>query len=137
MDCFTINRTEFGIDRDKSSVAFERTRAGGFAIDIVVHGDPLQYAKLANATAWSWSLYPPTFYLRAFPVPNSRDFAVHLDIEDYEEYDTALYMIEHNSIDAVVVEVSGGSKVHVSGKVELSGGKVDFTICWERAVGDR
>ncbi|WP_165228158.1 hypothetical protein [Aquisphaera insulae] len=133
VDSFTINGSKFGIDGNKSRLAFARTAGGTFTMDLIVYGEPSTYARLAEGPAWSWSLYPPKFYLNDYPVPNADGFVVHLTAEDYEDYDTAIYMMEHNPIESVVVRVTHGSRVEARGKVALSGRMVEFSICWTAA----
>lgn len=132
MRSFTVDRTEFGIDQQKSRLHFAPAARGKQEINLSIHGDPRTYQALTEAegSEWSWTLYPPEFYLRGFPVPSETPFSVRLTEADCEDYDVALYLMEHFRIVEITVTVTRGPQVEVRGKVELSDRTAEFAIRW-------
>jgi hypothetical protein len=133
MDSFTINGSEFGVNREKSRLGFNPPMSSTRDISLSVYGDNQTYQALTEAegSEWSWTLYPPHFYLRGFPVPDELPFSVSLTDKDCEEYDIALYMMEHNFVEAITLSINPGPQVEVRGEVKLSGKIVDFRILWD------
>ena len=133
MNSFIIDGTEFGIDPQKSRLDFGRTERGQCEISLSIHGDHRTYQALTETenSEWSWTLYPPEFYLHGFPVPSEGPFSIPLTGEDCEAYDIALYVIEHNAVEDVRVSLSRSRQVEVRGKAELSGKLAEFAIRWE------
>jgi hypothetical protein len=51
--------------------------------------------------------------------------------EDADNFDVALYLMEHNDVDAVSIRLDD-HRLEVSGKVDLMGERRDFRILWEK-----
>ena len=132
MDRFLIKATDFGIDRSRSRLTFERGEGKARIVDLVIHGHPETHAQLTNhnESDWSWSLYPPKLYVSSYPVPADHPLEIDLSPDDGEDYDIALYMMEHHPIEAAEIEIDADGQVEIRGWAELSGELVDFAISW-------
>jgi hypothetical protein len=133
---FVIAGTEFGIDVQQSRIQLT-SRGNELLLTLEVHGNPAKFAAIKSDedSKWSWALYPPHFYIRSYPVPaaaRTRTAKVSLKPGDMTNYDIALYMMEHNDVDRVVVTLKGGVEVEVSGRVNLLGKRSPFEIRWSR-----
>jgi hypothetical protein len=62
---FVIGGTNFGVDADKSSFKLLTKPHGGVVVDIEINGDQSAYdaASSVEDWEWSWTMYPPRFYL--------------------------------------------------------------------------
>jgi hypothetical protein len=130
---FEIDGTNFGVDANESRFDLDRTNVGDPLLTVEVRGDEDEYERITNddSSPWSWTLYPPHFYLRGYPVPASAGIektTIHLRPEDADDYDVALYMMEHNAVDDVEIVVSDATRIEISGRVELDGKFVPFAI---------
>ena len=97
MNRFLIDGFDFGIDLSRSHV---KPSADG--ADIVVVGDDSVVQSLIDTEdgPWSWLISAPMLYLRDFafsPCAESR-FARDLTDDDLDNYDIALYVMEHCDI---------------------------------------
>jgi hypothetical protein len=130
---FTIRQTDFGIDIARSSWRIVE-KAGMQHLTIEVYGDPGTYERIdASDRYWSWTLYPPHFYLRDFPVQKSGHVTVaSLKEADFDDCDIALYLMEHWDLTDVRLEV-GPESFRVEGRVSLFDDRVPFEIRWHRS----
>ncbi len=136
MASFVINGTEFGIARGPSRCALTRRWLRGASLTVEVQGDAEVFERLRDAedSPWSWALYPPSFYLRALPVPKptgSQAIELGLTQLEVEGHDVGLYMMEHNPVTDVVLQLGPGTQVVIRGKVELCGEPGEFRIKWD------
>ena len=115
---FTIDNTEFGIGSVTLSVD---PADGAFTLEIV--GDAtLATAIGANEThPFNWIIYPPKFYVRQAVLVGEGN-AKTLDIDDdaLDEYDIALYLIEHNDVFGRLTLANDGL-VRFSGTTSIDG----------------
>lgn len=128
---FRIGETDFGIDSAKSKCSLSPKR-GLVTLDAEIYGDKQEYGRITadEDSPWSWTLYPPHFYLRKVPVEvNGRAdaFAAKVTADDLDEYEVAIYLMEHNDVDTVSIEVDGG-EFTANGTVFLSGKPLPFAI---------
>jgi hypothetical protein len=67
---FTIDDTDFKIDEAKSRYSLKVLKSGDAVIDAEIYSDKVQYEKITedyDSSPWSWTLYPPHFYMRSYP----------------------------------------------------------------------
>jgi hypothetical protein len=131
---FVIGGTDFGVADDTSRLELAPGPDGRLLLSVDIHGSQQVYDRLKDDPEWSWTLYPPHFYLYAYPVPataRAKTVTVKLKPEDLDDYDVALYLMEHNSVEGVTLKVSKG-RVEVSGRVDLMGDLHTFRIRWAR-----
>lgn len=134
MSVFRIDNTNFGIDRKQSSVALTGL-AGDVCATVEVYGSQESYERIAENenSEWSWTLYPPHFYLREFPVQvaNSKVATANISVDDLEEYEVAVYLIEHNDVDDLELHIDPNrGLLQVRGRVFLSGEPHSLEIEW-------
>jgi hypothetical protein len=137
MASFVINGTEFGINAARSRFTVTRSFFRGASLDVEIEGEPALFdaLKLAEDSAWSWALYPPSFYLRTYPIPKpkaTQALDLRLQPGDTEKYDIALYMMEHNPVADVTIHLVADSEIVIAGRVELFGEPGEFRIEWKK-----
>jgi hypothetical protein len=137
MQQFKIGSTDFGIDRTTSSFTIDATDPNRPMITIELSGDQATFDALTadEDSEWSWTLYPPGFYLRSFPAqvdPATGVATARVQREDIDNYEFAIYLMEHNDIDDVTVKLIPDQSLEISGRVDLFGEVHDFTIHWQR-----
>jgi hypothetical protein len=137
MQQFKIGSTDFGIDATASSFTVDRTNPDRPTITIELCGDQSTFDSLTadDDSEWSWALYPPGFYLRSFPAqvdPATGIATARVKLDDTDDYEFAIYMMEHNNIDNVTVKLIPDSSLEISGRVDLFGEAYDFAIHWQR-----
>jgi hypothetical protein len=133
---FIIANTNFGIDVSRSSFGLTRGFDGRSLLTAEIHGDQEIYDKVSagEASEWFWTLYPPYFYLFGYPVTetaNDRESTIELKPEVLADLDVALYMMEHNDVEDVILKL-GENRIELSGRVSLMGDIRDFRINWEK-----
>lgn len=134
---FTIDDTDFKIDEVKSRYSLTVLNSGDAVIDAEIYGDKEQYEKITedyDSSPWSWTLYPPHFYMRSYPVKKQATtgaFEVSVSQDDLDEYEVAIYLIEHNALDDVKVKADL-KRFEVSGTVFLSGEPHSFSINYSK-----
>jgi hypothetical protein len=133
---FTINRTDFGVAPQRSHCQVTRSLFRGRRLDVEVEGDPERFAQVKGeeGSEWSWALYPPSFRLRSYPVPRptaGRVTELRLTRSDIEKHDATLYLMEHNPVENVVIEVGPGDEITIAGDVSLLGEPATFRIEWQ------
>jgi hypothetical protein len=134
---FVIGETDFGVADDTSRLELAPGPDGRLLLTVDIHGSQEVYDRIKDDPEWSWTLYPPHFYLHAYPVSaaaRAKTVTVKLKPEDLDDYDVAVYMMEHNNVEGVTLKVSE-SQVEVSGSVDLMGEPRDFHIHWARPRG--
>jgi hypothetical protein len=133
---FIIGDTDFGIDPGQSRWDLKPSPDGRLLLTVEIHGGQEAYDRItaAEGSEWAWTLYPPHFYLRSYPVSapaKGRAVTVQLAPEDVEDYDVALYLMEHHDVDAVAIRATG-NRLEVMGRVDLMGEERDFRIRWAK-----
>lgn len=120
MNTFTIDGTEFGINLSESN--FELNQA---LLSLEIHGDEQVFTALMDNedSEWSWALYPPYLYIRSLETKAGKA-ALNGD----EDFDVALYMMEHNTILEACVSLTSGCGVEISGLVDLMGEEKSFHV---------
>lgn len=137
MQQFKIGSADFGIDATSSSFAVDTTDPDRPTITIKVNGDRATFKDLTadDDSEWSWALYPPAFYLNSFPAqvdPSTGIATARVALDDIDDYEFAIYMMEHNNIDNVTVKFIPDKSLEISGRVDLFGEVHDFAINWQR-----
>jgi len=131
---FRIGETNFGVDLLKSTLVLEVVDGSGI-LTAEIHGDEKQYESITEGegSKWAWTLYPPHFYLREFPVKfdvPGRCSKVMASTGDLEEYDAAIYLMDHNDLDDIVMRVDSCRSIEISGNVSILGRARSFEINW-------
>src|SRR2546430_14444861 len=101
MASFVINGADFGINAARSRFSVTRSFFRGASLDVEIEGDPKRFDAInaAEDSEWSWALYPPSFYVRAYPIPKPKDgTAIDLRFRprDTDKDADALYKMEHD-----------------------------------------
>ena len=134
---FKIDDTEFGIDQAKSSFKLKVVKSGDAVIDAEIYGDKERYEKITedyDTSPWSWTLYPPHFYLRSYPAKSGRKagtFNATVSTDDLNAYEVAIYLMEHNDVDDVKV-TADHQGFKATGMVFLSGKPHPFSISFTK-----
>jgi protein tyrosine/serine phosphatase len=134
MNDFFIGDTNFGVEDKQSRVEFAKAADGRLLLTVEIQGSEKVYQdiKADENSEWSWTLYPPQFYLRGYPVPEKikgKEHKIKLKPEDAANFDVALYLMEHNNVSGVTLLV-GDDRIEVSGRVDLMGEPRKFRIKW-------
>ncbi len=133
---FIIDGTDFGIDEASSAVDISTKDKGRLILNVEIKGDKQRHSQITEneSSPWSWTLYPPRFYLREYPVSGSptKGMIVRLMPDDTDNYDVAIYMMEHNGVDGVVIKIGKQGRVEISGRVGIDGKWLPFTIDWSK-----
>jgi len=133
---FKIDDTDFKIDRKRSRVKLRFAEDGSATIDADIYGDKSQYEAITedDNSPWSWTLYPPHFYLHDYPANIGKVEGMAtamITVDDLDEHEAAIYLIEHNDIDDVIVTIADGG-LSAKGTVFLSGRPHSFSIKYTR-----
>lgn len=133
---FKIDDTDFGIDQVKSSFKLKVLKSGEAVIDAEVYGDQQRYDDITedyDASPWSWTLYPPHFYMRSYPAKGASagTFNATVSTDDLDEYEVAIYLMEHNDVDEVEV-TADRQGFTATGVVFLSGRPHPFSISFTK-----
>ena len=122
---FLIDKTEFGIGSVTLSID---PSASTFTLEIV--GDEAIAANIgaADTHPFNWIIYPPKFYVRA-AVFTSVGGTKTLDIDEdaLDEYDIALYLIEHNDVMGTLT-ISAEGQISVVGTTSINGKTMPLEI---------
>ncbi len=137
MQQFRIGDTDFGIDARTSSFTVDTTDPERPTITIEIFGDQSAFDALTadDDSEWSWALYPPSFYLYSFPAqvdPSTGIATSRVKLDDVDDYEFAIYMMEHNNVDNVTIQLIPDKSLELSGRVDLFGEEHDFAINWQR-----
>ena len=136
MGDFFIGETNFGVEAKKSRFDVRKAEDGRLLLTVEVRGNEKVYKGVTadQDSEWSWTLYPPYFYLRDYPVSQKtkgKRHQVRLKPEDADNFDVALYLMEHNDVDNVAIKFDD-RRLEVSGHVDLMGEPREFRILWEK-----
>jgi hypothetical protein len=136
MGDFFIGKTNFGVEAKESRFDLKKGADGRLLLTIEVRGNEKLYKEVTadENSEWSWTLYPPYFYLRDYPVsekPEGKERRMKLKPEDSDNFDVALYLMEHNDVQGVTIKVDE-TRLEVAGQVDLMGEPHEFRIRWER-----
>jgi hypothetical protein len=136
MGDFIIGKTNFVIEAKKSRFDLKKGSDGCLLLTIEVHGNEKVYKEVTadEDSEWSWTLYPPYFYLHDYPVlekAKGKEHEITLKPKDSDDFDVALYLMEHNGVEAVTIKVDDHC-LEISGKVDLVGKPSEFRIYWEK-----
>ena len=121
---FTIGSTEFGIGR-----ATLKIEAGTMWLEI--WGDEAIADQIADDEShpFGWILFPPNFYARAVPYETDGAAKVlHLTDETLDDYDIALYLLEHNDAYGTVRITDNDGTVTVEGTAYANGEELPLRI---------
>lgn len=128
MNSFKIGDTEFGIGDVQLSI-------GDGLINLEITGSEEIFNELTenDECRWSWALYPPKIYFRNVPFDNE---AIIVDEEFLDQWDIALYMMEHNDFIGTL-EVTD-KNIHISGQAgimgEISAVSINAERAWRQSV---
>jgi hypothetical protein len=134
---FKIDDTDFGIDAVKSRFEVRILKSGDALIDAEVYGNENRYEEVTqdyDSSPWSWTLYPPHFYMRSYPAESDRSsgtFKATVSTADLDEYEVAIYLMEHNDVDGVKV-TADRQTFKATGVVYLSGKPHPFSISFTK-----
>ncbi|MDF1738133.1 MAG: hypothetical protein P1U86_03150 [Verrucomicrobiales bacterium] len=133
MNTFTINKTDFGIDLEESSASIE-TVDGVDTLTLEINGDEAVHDAISEDedSEWSWTAYPPRLYLYEFPMTREGDLLkATLTLDDLNEYEAAIYMMEHNDMDGVEISLNAKGELRIEGTVFLLGETHPFSILYQ------
>lgn len=130
MNCFNIDKTDFGIDSNSSFTVSKVDSMSTINIEINSNEELFNSITESDDSEWSWALYAPKFYFNDFPILNPTEFEIELTDDLLNEYDIAIYMMEH-------CDITGSlnysyEKLTISGKVSIMGDEKDFRIEWAK-----
>lgn len=111
MNSFKIGDTEFGICDVQLSV-----EDGLINLEITGSEDIFNKLTENDECKWNWALYPPKIYFRNVPYENK---AIIVDEEFLDEYDIALYMMEHNDFTGTI-EITNKT-IQINGQADIMG----------------
>lgn len=133
MQSFVIGGTDFGIDSAATVARITTHPDGAQVLTLDVRGDERTYQSVSGSedSKWSWTLYPPRFYLISYELPSrgaEENWEVALRPDDYEDHDVGLYMMNHNEVSDVIIKFHADERVTVVGRVDLMGENKAFEI---------
>src|SRR6266568_4663064 len=119
MGDFFIGNTNFGVEAEKSYFDLTKAADGRLLLSVEIRGNEKVYHSISadEESEWSWTLYPPYFYLGGYTVPEQvrgNERTIKLKPEDYQLFDVALYLMEHNNVEGVTIKVSE-IRIEISG----------------------
>ena len=123
---FLIDNTEFGVGQVTFSI---NPTANTFTVEIV--GDEAIAASIGAAEShpFNWISYPPHFYVRDAVFTHEGDIkTLDIDEDALDEYDIALYLMEHNDVLGTFTLTADGL-ITVVGTVAINGNAVKLAIC--------
>jgi hypothetical protein len=125
MNTFVIGSTEFGINPGESTIVHDRGQ-----LTLEIRGDERAFTILTHNedSEWLWALYPPHLYIRGLEMKGGK--AV---LNGQEDFEVALYMMEHNTILEATVSLTADKGVQVSGLVNLVGEVQPFRVSFVRS----
>lgn len=123
MNSFRIGDAEFGIGDVQLSIE-------DGLINLEITGSEEIFNKMTedDECKWSWALYPPKIYFRNVPFDNK---AIVIDEEFLDQYDIALYMMEHNDFTGTLGLTD--KNIHIEGKADIMGETSAVSINVEKA----
>ena len=138
IESFIIDGTDFGIEIDESAFEIDVSNPEKPRLSIGILGNSARFDKLSEDedSKWFFALSAPHFYLNDFPATatgKASRFKATASLDDIGEYDLAIYMMEHNDIDDVKIEVRENHSLHITGRVDLFGETCEFAIHWRKS----
>jgi hypothetical protein len=131
---FVIGTTDFGIDLE--AVIFDLVSEEGtptlLTVEFEGRQDDFDRILQEQNEQWGWASFPPSFYLRDFPIPMAGPTSVvtvHIARNAYRTYEVAIYLMEHNTVEATIT-ITGGQRIEITGQIELLGQLTQFHINW-------
>jgi hypothetical protein len=131
---FVIGTTDFGIDLE--AVIFDLVSEEGtptlLTVEFEGRQDEFDRILQEQNEQWGWASFPPSFYLRDFPIPMAGPTSVvtvHIARNAYRTYEVAIYLMEHNTVEATIT-ITGGQRIEITGQIELLGQLTQFHINW-------
>lgn len=127
---FKLDGFDFGIDLDRSSFKID-----GNSLQFVINGNTEIFEAVFNdeEAPWSWSLYPPTFYIRGLEIFNLKDslcFDYEITEDDIDEYEIDFFMMEYCTVYPCKISFKNGV-FKVFGEVhDLKESPVEMYIEW-------
>lgn len=111
MNTFKIGTTEFGIGDIELTLKHAN-------IHLEVCANEAVYERITQDedSEWGWSIYPPKMYFYDVPYENQ---CITIDFHMLDEYDIALYMMEHNGFIGTL-EIKNNT-IHVQGQLCIMG----------------
>jgi RNase P/RNase MRP subunit p29 len=125
MEKFIIGNTDFGIGELELVI----DEAKNVLVNLKVRGDKSVFEKISaeENSEWNWTLYPPKFYVNKVPYSKKGDtIEINVTEKELNEYEIALYLIEHNDFSGSIC--IQGKTVKVNGKVLIGGNEMDLEI---------
>ena len=133
---FVIGDTNFEVGPSKSSFKLLTKPHSRVLLDIEINGDQAAYDAVSTAEdwEWSWTMYPPRFYLftEVERAPVGQNLTVEFSDAEIESAEMAIYMMNHNHVADVIVMIDG-NRLRVSGRVDMMGQPAAFRIDWLRS----
>lgn len=122
---FKIDGTEFGTETVSVKLSAEKT----LIKELIIQGNKALCKELSNNEKgkWSWIIYPPKIYFKDIPCEEENG-EITLDIDDdmLDEYDIALYLVEHNDFFGQVI--ISKNTISIKGITYLSGKEKELVI---------
>jgi hypothetical protein len=124
MNHFVVDGFNFGVDVGRSTA-----KVIDGALDLRLVGNESVVADLmtSNNDAWNWLIQPPFLYMIGVPCPvgPNGDFDHEITEQELDDYDIAMYMMEHH--DVLPCRVTRcGDVVRATGKVHAFRQVLDF-----------
>lgn len=130
MNTFHLDETDFGINLAKSFFSID-TVDGVQVVNVEIVGDNAKYDAITETgdSEWSWTLYPPRLYIHDFPLKDDNGIMRARILQDnLDEYEAAIYLMEHNDVDDVELSICRDGVLQVRGTVFLSGRTRTFSV---------
>lgn len=121
MNLFQIGETEFGIGKSKFTI-------DNNLLNLEINGNDQNFNDIMedDSSEWSWTLYPPKFYLKDVPFDKKK---IIIDNDYLNKYDIALYMMEYCDFIGTL-EITDGF-VYITGHVNIMGKSFPLTINYQ------
>lgn len=122
MNSFKIGDTEFGIGNIQFAIEDNL-----LSLEITGSEDVFDELTENDDAEWGWALYPPKIFFRDVPYVD-KDIVV--DEDSLDQYDIALYMMEHNDFTGTI-KVSAYN-IDICGQVDINGDILSVAISVDR-----
>lgn len=115
MGHFVIDDFDFGVDSTRTSLI---VKGSTFELKLVGNDAVVSETMMLDEHRWNWLIQPPFLYAISIPctVDKSGDFEHDITEEELDDFDIALYVMEHCDVFPCKISKKGNS-VTVSGKV--------------------
>ncbi|MCU0436580.1 MAG: hypothetical protein MUC49_01615 [Raineya sp.] len=123
MEKFIIGENDFGVGKISYKVNWDKD-----TIDLTIEGNTVIFEQLSESKAWNWALYPPKIYFRnvSFEFQNAT-ISIIIDEQMLDEYDIALYFLEHNDIEGILT-IDEDNIFSLEGFTYISGEKMNLEM---------